>query len=70
MLSIDTNNMTAHFNKLNLMSRGKGDHDFTEAATRPIYHNHLMNDEAPDAFMLDPQFNTRNSITITGGHSR
>jgi hypothetical protein len=68
-LSLDTNNMTAHFNKFNLMSRGK-DHisDFAENL-RPNYHSNLVNEDATDAFILEPQFNTRNSITVTD-HSR
>lgn len=65
MLSLDTNNMTAHFNKFNLMSRGKDQiSDFTDNL-RPNYHTHLLNDDVTDAFTLEPQFNTRNSITVT-----
>ena len=73
-LSLDGGNMTAHFNKFGLLmsNHGKDNQitDFTEGLIpRANYHHHLTQDDAPETFTLEPQFNTRNSISIAA-HSR
>lgn len=66
------NNLTAHFNKWNLMSKGKeSSHNVLSYSgfkekQRANYHSHHPNidKDIPEAFTLEPQFNTKLSISI------
>jgi len=68
--------MTAHFNKFNLMSKGKDSSHLLSSnsglkdKSRPHYHCHYANEDkvAPEAFTLDPSLSCRHSTSLIRKH--